>query len=123
MKDSLLPLDSSIMSRSAWESPSHIGTDLDGLSYNSTARQSGVALSRSQDDATVSYHFQRPQSENDLQAYGGGKRWAIGDETLVEQVQYFPLYFQRLLFLLLTVFTHSGFTADIEKIVTIQCEY
>ena len=35
----------------------------------------------------MSYYFQRPQSENDLQAYGGGKRWAIGDDMLVEQVR------------------------------------
>lgn len=87
MRGLLPPLDSTKMSRSAWESPPNISSDLDGLTFNSSSsRQSGVGISRSQDDATVSYHFQRPQSENDLQAYGGGKRWAIGDDMLVEQV-------------------------------------
>lgn len=85
MRGLILPADSSKMSRSAWESPSHINSDLDGFN-STTPRQSTVGISRSQDDATVSYHFQRPQSENDLQAYGGGKRWAIGDDMLVEQV-------------------------------------
>lgn len=74
------------MSRPAWETPQQMGGDLDGIAYNATSRQTAVGISRSQDDATVSYHFQRPQSENDLQAYGGGKRWAIGDDMLVEQV-------------------------------------
>lgn len=75
------------MSRSAWDGSAHMSGDIDGLS-TSSSRQSGnnLGISRSQDDATVSYYFQRPQSENDLQAYGGGKRWAIGDDTLVEQV-------------------------------------
>ena len=86
-----LSLDSTKMSRSAWESPPHISSDLDGLTFNSSSsRQSAVGISRSQDDATVSYHFQRPQSENDLQTYGGGKRWAVGDDMLVEQVYVFP---------------------------------
>lgn len=86
MRGSPLTLDSQNMSRSAWESPQHMGDDLDGLAFNATSRQSNVNISRSQDDATVSYHFQRPQSENDLQSFAGGKRWPIGDDTLVEQV-------------------------------------
>lgn len=72
------------MSRSAWDN-THIGGDLDGPTA-SLSRQTSIGISRSQDDATVGYYFQRPQSENDLQSYGGGKRWAIGDDTLVEQV-------------------------------------
>lgn len=90
MRESILTVDSSNMSRGAWDGEVHISDDADGLS-NSSNRQSGLGISRSQDDATVSYYFQRPQSESDLQAYGGGKRWAIGDETLVEQVKFFHL--------------------------------
>lgn len=78
------------MSRGTWDGEVHINEEVDGLS-NSSNRQSGVGISRSQDDATVSYYFQRPQSESDLQAYGGGKRWAIGDDTLVEQVKTFEI--------------------------------
>lgn len=72
----------------AWDGSSNISAaDLDGNSGNGAfSRQTSIGISRSQDDATVGYYFQRPQSENDLQAYGGGKRWAVGDESLVEQV-------------------------------------
>jgi len=79
------------MSTSAWDSQ-HLVSDLQG-SQNASATnlsshlsKAAAGISRSQDDATVGYYFQRPQSENDLQTYGGGKRWAIGDDMLVEQV-------------------------------------
>ena len=43
---------------------------------------------RSQDDATVGYFFQRPQNET-MQQYNS-KRWAVGDDSAIEQVHNFP---------------------------------
>lgn len=36
---------------------------------------------RSQDDAMVSYLFQRPQTDTELL---GNKRWAVGDDSVIE---------------------------------------
>lgn len=41
---------------------------------------------RSQDDATVGYFFQRPQNDSELNAYAN-KRWAIGDDSIIEHVR------------------------------------
>lgn len=40
--------------------------------------------SRSQDDAMVSYIFQRPQSEGNFQAFGKHQSRWLGDESIVE---------------------------------------
>ncbi|XP_036368446.1 pumilio homolog 2 isoform X3 [Octopus sinensis] len=53
------------------------GQDMSGM------RQHGMA-SRSQDDARVGYFFQRPQTDAELANYGN-KRWAAGDDSLIEQ--------------------------------------
>lgn len=42
-----------------------------------------VPGSRSQDDATVGYFFQRSQTDMELNSYAN-KRWAIGDDSLLE---------------------------------------
>jgi len=42
---------------------------------------------RSQDDATVGYFFQRPQTDAEMNSYPG-KRWAIGDDSVIEQVTF-----------------------------------
>lgn len=42
-----------------------------------------VPGSRSQDDATVGYFFQRPQTDTELNTYTN-KRWAIGDDSIIE---------------------------------------
>ena len=39
---------------------------------------------RSQDDAAVGYYFQRPQMDT-TQPYNN-KRWALGDDSILEQV-------------------------------------
>ena len=41
---------------------------------------------RSQDDATVGYFFQRPQTDAEMNNYPG-KRWAIGDDSVIEQAR------------------------------------
>ena len=38
----------------------------------------------SKDDAAVSYFFQRPQEQNDPGNYSN-KKWAVGDDTMLEQ--------------------------------------
>jgi len=50
-----------------------------------------VSGSRSQDDATVGYFFQRPQSDTELNSYGH-KRWAVGDDSVLEQVARVDIY-------------------------------
>jgi len=40
--------------------------------------------SRSQDDAMVGYYYQRPQM--DVTQQYGNKRWAVGDDSVLEQV-------------------------------------
>ncbi|XP_060066830.1 pumilio homolog 1-like [Ylistrum balloti] len=44
----------------------------------------GNRSQHSQDDATVSYFFQRPQNESEMNSYGT-KRWAVGDDSVIEQ--------------------------------------
>lgn len=62
----------------------HGGQDMAGM------RQHAVAT-RSQDDARVGYFFQRPQTDAELINYGN-KRWAPGDDSIIEQVSsYFQL--------------------------------
>ena len=39
---------------------------------------------RSQDDAMVGYYYQRPQM--DVTQQYGNKRWAVGDDSVLEQV-------------------------------------
>lgn len=39
---------------------------------------------RSQDDATVAYFFQRPQTDPDFQSYAKHARWTGGDDTVLE---------------------------------------
>ncbi|CAC5413715.1 PUM [Mytilus coruscus] len=43
--------------------------------------------SRSQDDATVGYFFQRPQPDAEMNSNYPGKRWAIGDDSVIEQAR------------------------------------
>jgi len=45
----------------------------------------GVAGARSQDDAMVGYFFQRPSS--DVSQEYNAKRWAVGDDSVIEQVR------------------------------------
>lgn len=46
---------------------------------------------RSQDDAMVGYFFQRPQSDSELQTQYT-KKWAVGDDSLLEHVSIFTNY-------------------------------
>lgn len=43
-----------------------------------------AAATRSQDDATVAYFFQRPQTDPDFQNFKHGGRWAVGDDSVLE---------------------------------------
>jgi hypothetical protein len=45
------------------------------------SRQNNPA--RSQDDATVGYFFQRPQT--DMAEHYSSKRWAVGDDSVIDQ--------------------------------------
>ncbi|XP_041360530.1 pumilio homolog 1-like isoform X2 [Gigantopelta aegis] len=47
------------------------------------ARQS--TGTRSQDDAMVEYFFQRPHSDTELMGAYPNKRWAVGDDSVIEQ--------------------------------------
>lgn len=49
-------------------------------------RQNQGPGSRSQDDAMVGYFFQRPQSDTELMGGYTNKRWAVGDDSVIEQV-------------------------------------
>ena len=51
------------------------------------ARQS--TGTRSQDDAMVEYFFQRPHSDTELMGAYPNKRWAVGDDSVIEQVSLF----------------------------------
>lgn len=48
-----------------------------------TIRQHG---NLSKDDAGVSYFFQRPQEQQDTGGYSN-KKWAVGDDSVIEQVR------------------------------------
>ncbi|KAK3583191.1 hypothetical protein CHS0354_025709 [Potamilus streckersoni] len=48
----------------------------------------------SKDDATVGYVFQRPHTDSELGGYPN-KRWAIGDDSVIEQVIRSPRDFQE----------------------------
>jgi pumilio RNA-binding family len=48
-------------------------------------RQLPAGVSRSQDDAMVGYFFQRPQT--DVGQQYNSKRWAVGDDSVIEQVR------------------------------------
>lgn len=60
----------------------------DEMSSRGAAPQSATnnnhAGPRSQDDAMVGYFFQRPQTDPDFQNFSGGKRWALGDDSVIE---------------------------------------
>ena len=68
------------MNEVTWDE-SHVmlsnGSEMSGVRHHS----SGI---RSQDDATVGYFFQRPQTDM-VQQYSS-KRWAVGDDSVIEQV-------------------------------------
>lgn len=73
------------------------GPEMSGM--RNTQNQGGSV--RSQDDATVGYFFQRPQT--DVTQQYNSKRWAVGDDSVIEQVAcpvlhilpLFALAFQR----------------------------
>lgn len=66
------------------------GQDMAGIHRpNNNNNISAHSGNRSQDDATVGYFFQRPQTELELNSYAN-KRWAVGDDSVIEQV-YFAL--------------------------------
>ena len=67
------------MSEVAWDDSQVMinGQDMSGIRQNQTVR--------SQDDAMVGYFYQRPQTETQQHHYGG-KRWAVGDDSVLEQV-------------------------------------
>ncbi|XP_048249503.1 pumilio homolog 2-like isoform X2 [Haliotis rufescens] len=50
-------------------------------------RQNQGPGSRSQDDAMVGYFFQRPQSDTELMGGYTNKRWAVGDDSVIEQAR------------------------------------
>lgn len=70
----------SSMSAGSWEGGQLILTSTKDMSVS---RQTHGT--RSQDDATVGYSFQRSQSDNHMSGYSS-KRWAIGDDSVIEQV-------------------------------------
>ncbi|KAK3087170.1 hypothetical protein FSP39_002529 [Pinctada imbricata] len=55
------------------------------MAGNQTKQSSNFSGSRSQDDATVGYFFQRPQSDTEINIYPNKQRWAIGDDSILEQ--------------------------------------
>ena len=58
------------------------GQEMAGMRSNQAQAQQGGP--RSQDDATVGYFFQRPQT--DVTQQYNNKRWAVGDDSIIEQV-------------------------------------
>lgn len=66
------------MSAGSWEEGQSI---LSNAREMSGVRQTGT---RSQDDATVGYFYQRPQSDAHMSGFSN-KRWAIGDDSVIEQ--------------------------------------
>lgn len=68
--------------------PGSTGQDLTSTAGAVGSRHQHSSIgSRSQDDATVGYFFQRPQNESNMEfnTYGN-KKWAIGDDSVIEQV-------------------------------------
>ena len=57
----------------------------DDMSANST-RQPNPTGARAKDDAMVAYLFQRPQAAQEVTQPYSNKRWAAGDEMVMEQV-------------------------------------
>ena len=57
------------------------GSDMSGMRNQNIGP--GV---RSQDDATVGYFFQRPQT--DMAQQFNQKRWAAGDDSVIEHVSF-----------------------------------
>ena len=64
------------MNESSWDDNRSMPTG-----GNMAGRQSNI----SKDDAGVSYFFQRPQETADSGNYSN-KRWAVGDDSVLEQV-------------------------------------
>jgi len=64
------------------------GEDSSGGGSRQQPQQMVPTGARAKDDAGVAYLFQRPQSELVSAAAQGvpGKRWAVGDEMLLGQV-------------------------------------
>lgn len=72
------------MNEPSWDNKQGMLTN--GQADMAGARQNTISSNRSQDDATVGYFFQRPQSESELSNYTN-KRWAVGDDScIIEQV-------------------------------------
>ena len=70
-------------------SMNEVAWDASNVMLSNGQEMSGIrqpsGLARSQDDAMVGYFFQRPQTEL-AQPYN--KRWAVGDDSVIEQVSF-----------------------------------
>lgn len=73
------------MSEGAWERNQAMLTN-GGQDMSTSRQQQHTVNTRSQDDAMVGYFFQRPQSDAELNQYTS-KRWALGDDSIIEQVR------------------------------------
>ena len=68
------------MNEAAWDKSSVMlpnGQEMSGIRQHTAIRQT-------QDDATVGYFFQRPQT--DVSQQYNSKRWAVGDDSVIEHV-------------------------------------
>lgn len=68
------------MNEAAWDESNVMLSN--GQEMSGIRQPSGMA--RSQDDAMVGYFFQRPQT--DVAQQYSHKRWAVGDDSVIEQV-------------------------------------
>lgn len=84
------------MSAGSWEESQSIMSSVREMS--GTRQSQGT---RSQDDAMVGYFFQRPQTDAQMNAFPS-KRWAVGDDSVIEQVGSICGYFSVISVSLLT---------------------
>ena len=72
------------MNEGGWGSTNVMLSNGQEMSAALRQHNAGQPQLRSQDDATVGYFFQRPQT--DVSQQYNSKRWAVGDDSVIEQV-------------------------------------
>nr|CCK33032.1 RNA-binding protein Pumilio [Platynereis dumerilii] len=73
------------MNEGGWGSTNVMLSNGQEMSAALRQHNTGQPQLRSQDDATVGYFFQRPQT--DVSQQYNSKRWAVGDDSVIEQVR------------------------------------
>ena len=73
------------MNEVSWDDTNISGNKMISNGQEMTGLRHHTSGPRSQDDAMVGYFFQRPQHDG-AQPYNS-KRWAVGDDSVIEQVR------------------------------------